>query len=471
MGTTNNQSNLEGNSFMKKFSVVVFILAMLFGNFQVKPSLAGELCVVPTVEFIEENISPKTHTLDEGFEGFIVKHWLGGPLQVEYVEQVSYTLTEGHNSTRNGGHLARIWQVKDYQDVQFFVNGEKDLGQIPDNRHVELVLIDNDTFVTEIVNETTKVHATKEPSFVQYISFDTDHAGNYSVVTEGSIGFAGICVTESWDKSSVVIEAGICIEGDTTFAVWNHGQAMQGSVEWRVYLDDVLFDSGYVQMTADERLVWNYTVSGDKLHFEIDQRPNHPGNSRPNITVGLTNCIKPVPTETPTPTNTIEPTTTNTPLPTATGTVQAPPTPTYTSTPTNTPEPTPTETPTNTPSPTPTLPVPTNLKPTSSDIIEVAYYQEEDSTWTRKTNYKITGCTAFVVYDSTIVISQIVNESCGYMERVVTEEDVTPLQDVEKYLGMVTKEDVRSYSVQVQVLWMSTPPASGGKIYLPLILN
>ena len=132
-------------------------------------------CVVPTVEFVTEYQNDQTYHLSEGFEGFIVKQW-NPSLSVEYFEQNSIQLTSAMNNS--SGHLARLWQVKDYQQIDFFVNGSLGLGEIADNTQVDLVLIDNDSFETRIENENQNILTTKQPSFVQYIQFVTTHTGN-----------------------------------------------------------------------------------------------------------------------------------------------------------------------------------------------------------------------------------------------------------------------------------------------------
>ena len=311
-------------------------------------------CIVPTVEFVTEYQNDRTYQLSDGFEGFIVKQW-NPNLSVEYFEQNSIQLTSAMNNS--SGHLTRLWQVKDYQQIDFFVNGSLDLGEIANNTQVDLVLIDNDSFETRIENENQNILTTKQPSFVQYIQFVTTHTGNYSVETEGSIGFAGVCQTETWDKSSIVLE-GFCSEsGMLHFEAKNHGEDMRGTVPWRMYVDNVLQQSGSVEFLADETFYFDWNpgdLNGEKIRFEIDQRPNHPGNSKPNKTLEIKEChnvlFTPTPTSTPTstPTNTFTATPTNTAtfVPTPTNTVTNTPTPTLTSTPTSTPSPTPTEPPT-----------------------------------------------------------------------------------------------------------------------------
>ena len=135
------------------------------------------------------------------------------------------------------------------------------------------------------------------------------------------------------------------------FEAKNHGEDMRGTVPWRMYVDNVLQQSGSVEFLADETFYFDWNpgdLNGEKIRFEIDQRPNHPGNSKPNKTLEIKEChnvlFTPTPTSTPTstPTNTFTATPTNTAtfVPTPTNTVTNTPTPTLTSTPTSTPTPT-----------------------------------------------------------------------------------------------------------------------------------
>lgn len=172
-----------------------------------------------------------------------------------------------------------------------------------------------------------------------------------------------------WDRASIVLE-GFCSEsGMLHFEVLNHGSDMTGPVQWRMYLDDVLEQNGYVTILADETFYFDWNpadLEGTEIRFEIDQRPNHPGNSQPKKTLMISGCsnILYTPTPTSSPTNTSTPT--NTPTPT----------PTFTATPTNTP--TPTNTNTIVPSPTSTIiptivytstpEEPTNLDPTDEPL-------------------------------------------------------------------------------------------------------
>ena len=315
--------------------------------------LAQQSCIVPEVNFLDEYSEDKTYNLSEGFEGFIVKKW-EPDLSVEYFEQPSFSLNDSMN---NQEHKSRIWEVKDFQQLEFFVDGSVDLGTIESSTKVSLVVIDNDTFTTTIENEDENIITFQEPSFVQYFDFVTEHTGNYSVETKGSIGFAGVCFSDKWDKSSVEL-IGICRNDLLHFEVLNKGSSMTGQVTWRMFLDNVLGDSGEVQFEEDQLMFFDWNpndyIDYNFMRFEIDQRPNHPGSSEPRETLSIREC------------STIDITSTSTPLPTNTKT------PTPTSTKTIVPTVTKTNTPTLTPSPTvtPTIEVPTGITPTGEPMLE-----------------------------------------------------------------------------------------------------
>lgn len=111
---------------------------------------------------------------------------------------------------------------------------------------------------------------------------------------------------EAWDKSSIVL-SGECVKNNAQFVINNHSSNdMQGTSEWRVYQNNALVPpTGTFQLKAGELITFTFSLTGD-VRFEADQRPNHPGNSHPKLTL---NCVTiSTPTFTPTPTNTETPT-------------------------------------------------------------------------------------------------------------------------------------------------------------------
>lgn len=161
----------------------------------------------------------------------------------------------------------------------------------------------------------------------------------------------------TWDKSSLKIEGTDCIDGVAVVKVTNLGEAMAGLVEFRWTYYGELPITGSIQFEANQTIYFYPPRPGVyPVKFEIDQRPFHPGNSTPELTLESDNC--PLPTNTPTATSTPTSTLTNTPLPTATSTLTPTATSTLTPTPVNTATPVESPTPgmtyTSTPTVTPT---------------------------------------------------------------------------------------------------------------------
>ena len=120
-----------------------------------------------------------------------------------------------------------------------------------------------------------------------------------------------------WDKSSVVLLSAGCVDGRPAVTVENHGSAMTGSVQYRWYQSDKptggdLLVTGDATFAAGEQntfvLPRPYQVP---VRFEIDQRPGHPGSSKPKA-VFVDSCER-EPTPTATATDEAEPTPTCTP--------------------------------------------------------------------------------------------------------------------------------------------------------------
>ena len=120
-----------------------------------------------------------------------------------------------------------------------------------------------------------------------------------------------------WDKSSVVLLSAGCVDGRPAVTVENHGSAMTGSVQYRWYQSDKptggdLLVTGDATFAAGEQKTFvlprPYQVP---VRFEIDQRPGHPGSSKPKA-VFVDSCER-EPTPTATATDEAEPTPTCTP--------------------------------------------------------------------------------------------------------------------------------------------------------------
>lgn len=180
------------------------LLLVLLPYASARPLAAQEDCTLPTVEWVGHGVTGGsiTYTLEAPFAGWLVKRWgpagLGAdaPSQLifEYVEAPTITLDRWDNSGQ--GHIARVWQTTKLDHAPtFYVNGHIDLGIINGGDSVELLLLDNDTFPTEVINQTARVLVTQDPSYVQRITFVTPHTGSYAVRSNGSIALAGICIT------------------------------------------------------------------------------------------------------------------------------------------------------------------------------------------------------------------------------------------------------------------------------------
>jgi uncharacterized repeat protein (TIGR01451 family) len=57
---------------------------------------------------------------------------------------------------------------------------------------------------------------------------------------------------------------------------------MTGPSEFRIYIDGVLVYTGSFQINGGATYTVQFPATGGTIRFEADQRPGHPGNSRPN---------------------------------------------------------------------------------------------------------------------------------------------------------------------------------------------
>lgn len=90
---------------------------------------------------------------------------------------------------------------------------------------------------------------------------------------------------EEWDHSSVQVN-GECQDSLVCFTISNTGDLgdgdMQGTTEYRIYVDNVMVDFGEVQLQGQETIEICWAANGQTIKLECDQRPGHPGNSHPN---------------------------------------------------------------------------------------------------------------------------------------------------------------------------------------------
>lgn len=97
-------------------------------------------------------------------------------------------------------------------------------------------------------------------------------------------------VDTTWDRSSVQVN-GYCDDSLACFTVTNTGDPgngdMDGPTPWRLYINGILVQSGTVQINGGQDTVLCFPANGNTIRLEVDQRPGHPGNSRPNDVVEL----------------------------------------------------------------------------------------------------------------------------------------------------------------------------------------
>ena len=93
----------------------------------------------------------------------------------------------------------------------------------------------------------------------------------------------------NWDKSSVKVEGSCINDSIVRFVIYNTGEQgngdMQGTSEYRIYVDNTLSYTGTFQLLGEDSLVLEIEANGQTIRLEADQRPGHPGNSKPRETV------------------------------------------------------------------------------------------------------------------------------------------------------------------------------------------
>ncbi|MBI4646142.1 MAG: hypothetical protein HY738_05960 [Bacteroidia bacterium] len=62
---------------------------------------------------------------------------------------------------------------------------------------------------------------------------------------------------------------------------------MDGLSNYRVYIDNVMFETGTFQLAGGDSLIKCYSATGQAIRFEADQCPGHPGHSHPNDVIEL----------------------------------------------------------------------------------------------------------------------------------------------------------------------------------------
>ena len=117
-----------------------------------------------------------------------------------------------------------------------------------------------------------------------------------SVIIEDSsemLFFGNAQEKETWDKSNIEI-VGECESPYAVFTITNTGDPedgdMQQPTEYRVYRNDVLEDSGYVQLAGGDSIDIVVSANCDSIRLEADQSPGHPGNSHSSDVVEECGC-------------------------------------------------------------------------------------------------------------------------------------------------------------------------------------
>jgi uncharacterized repeat protein (TIGR01451 family) len=91
---------------------------------------------------------------------------------------------------------------------------------------------------------------------------------------------------DPWDRSSMQVN-GSCVNGNTArFVIHNTGSPSNGNMagvsEYRIFVDGLLVFTGTFQIAGGADFIVAFPATGGIIRLEADQRPNHPGNSRPN---------------------------------------------------------------------------------------------------------------------------------------------------------------------------------------------
>ncbi|MFN3402996.1 MAG: T9SS type A sorting domain-containing protein [Cytophagaceae bacterium] len=92
----------------------------------------------------------------------------------------------------------------------------------------------------------------------------------------------------SWDKSSVIV-SGTCVNDSVEFIIMNTGEYgsgdMQGNSQYRIFINNQLSRTGLFKLKGGESMKLIMAGDAKTLRLEADQRPGHPGKSRPRATV------------------------------------------------------------------------------------------------------------------------------------------------------------------------------------------
>ncbi|MCH8330506.1 MAG: hypothetical protein IH946_03855, partial [Bacteroidetes bacterium] len=101
-------------------------------------------------------------------------------------------------------------------------------------------------------------------------------------------------INTGWDHSSIEV-SGSCQGNLIVFNISNTGDPGTGDMtapsEYRIYRDDSLMTTQSFQLNGGSSFGVTQTADGHTYRLEADQRPGHPGNSQPRVTIE--NCGNP----------------------------------------------------------------------------------------------------------------------------------------------------------------------------------
>lgn len=95
--------------------------------------------------------------------------------------------------------------------------------------------------------------------------------------------------TDAWDKSSVKVEGQCILDSVAQFTITNTGEPGNGDMDapsqFRIYADNELVHTGQFQLIGGQTQTIKVDALGMTIRLEADQRPGHPGKSRPRETI------------------------------------------------------------------------------------------------------------------------------------------------------------------------------------------
>jgi len=108
-----------------------------------------------------------------------------------------------------------------------------------------------------------------------------------------SVGVIGY----DWDKSSIDI-IGDCNDDpdlEAVFEIINTGDPGEGDMDgitfYYIYINDILQNTESFQLNGGDSLIVTVDAGcDDSVRLEADQRPGHPGNSHPRLTIEFADC-------------------------------------------------------------------------------------------------------------------------------------------------------------------------------------